>query len=98
MQSQKGTMAEWLGRGLQNLVRRFDSVWYLKKDVMKVASFFLSITESLIRFNIIKKELPNSEQPSLHYSLFIVHCSFLHKSLYNLAIVSNDFHEVDASV
>ena len=27
-------MAEWLGRGLQNLVRRFDSVWYLKlKDV-----------------------------------------------------------------
>ena len=66
-------MAEWLGRGLQNLVRRFDSVWYLKKDVMKVASFFLSITESLIRFNIIKKELPNSEQPSFHYSLYTVY-------------------------
>lgn len=24
-------MAEWLGEGLQNLLRRFDSVWYLKK-------------------------------------------------------------------
>ena len=23
-------MAEWLGEGLQNLLRRFDSVWYLK--------------------------------------------------------------------
>ena len=36
-------MAEWLGRGLQNLVRRFDSVWYLKlKDVI-MASFFVCI-------------------------------------------------------
>lgn len=24
-------MAEWLGEGLQNLLRRFDSVWYLNK-------------------------------------------------------------------
>lgn len=24
-------MAEWLGEGLQNLLRRFDSVWYLGK-------------------------------------------------------------------
>ena len=24
-------MAEWLGTGLQNLLQRFDSAWYLKK-------------------------------------------------------------------
>jgi hypothetical protein len=24
-----GTMAEWLGNGLQNRVQRFDSAWYL---------------------------------------------------------------------
>ena len=24
-------MAEWLGEGLQNLLRRFDSVWYLNE-------------------------------------------------------------------
>ena len=33
-------MAEWLGRGLQNLVRRFDSVWYLKKDITHRGVFF----------------------------------------------------------
>lgn len=27
----QGIMAEWLGEGLQNLLRRFDSVWYLEK-------------------------------------------------------------------
>ena len=27
----QGIMAEWLGEGLQNLLRRFDSVWYLQK-------------------------------------------------------------------
>ena len=26
-----GTMAEWLGNGLQNRVQQFDSAWYLKK-------------------------------------------------------------------
>ena len=26
----QGIMAEWLGEGLQNLLRRFDSVWYLE--------------------------------------------------------------------
>ena len=30
----KGTMAEGLGRGLQNLRRRFESVWYLKKNLL----------------------------------------------------------------
>ena len=36
-----GLMAEWLGRGLQNLVRRFDSVWYLKQKTSQiVVSFF----------------------------------------------------------
>ena len=24
-------MAEWLGTGLQNLLQRFDSAWYLQK-------------------------------------------------------------------
>ena len=27
----QGIMAEWLGEGLQNLLRRFDSVWYLQE-------------------------------------------------------------------
>ena len=95
MQSQKGTMAEWLGRGLQNLVRRFDSVWYLKKDVMKVASFFVNNRVS-DTFQYNKKRA--AQFRAALSPLFIVHCSFLHKSLYNLAIISNDFHEVDASV
>ena len=25
-------MAEWLGTGLQNLLQRFDSAWYLPKN------------------------------------------------------------------
>ncbi len=29
----QGTMAEWLGNGLQNRVQRFDSAWYLKKTL-----------------------------------------------------------------
>ena len=28
-------MAEWLGTGLQNLLQRFDSAWYLKKAPQK---------------------------------------------------------------
>ena len=30
LRSLQGTMAEWLGMGLQNLVQRFESAWYLK--------------------------------------------------------------------
>jgi len=26
----QGTMAEWLGNGLQNRLQRFESAWYLK--------------------------------------------------------------------
>ena len=29
-------MAEWLGEGLQNLLRRFDSVWYLKIKALTI--------------------------------------------------------------
>jgi hypothetical protein len=29
----KGTVAEWLGRGLQNLLQRFESARYLRKRV-----------------------------------------------------------------
>ena len=29
-------MAEWLGRGLQNLVQRFESAWYLK-NILKIS-------------------------------------------------------------
>ena len=31
LHSRFGTMAEWLGTGLQNLLQRFDSAWYLQK-------------------------------------------------------------------
>ncbi len=33
-------MAEWLGEGLQNLLRRFDSVWYLGKRQQFLLTFF----------------------------------------------------------
>ena len=36
-------MAEWLGRGLQNLVRRFDSVWYLKQKTAFSSGLFLFV-------------------------------------------------------
>ena len=37
-----GTMAEWLGSGLQNRVQQFDSAWYLKEgDSIGLPSFFL---------------------------------------------------------
>ena len=36
-----GTMAEWLGSGLQNRVQQFDSAWYLKEgDSIELPSFF----------------------------------------------------------
>ncbi len=31
----KGTLAEWLGNGLQNRVRRFESARYLKESLGK---------------------------------------------------------------
>lgn len=39
-----GTMAEWLGSGLQNRVQQFESAWYLKKgsQLNISADFFLS--------------------------------------------------------
>ena len=39
-----GTMAEWLGSGLQNRVQQFESAWYLKKESQLniSADFFLS--------------------------------------------------------
>ena len=38
-----GTMAEWLGSGLQNRVQQFDSAWYLKEgDSIELPSFFSS--------------------------------------------------------
>lgn len=35
-----GTMAEWLGSGLQNRVQQFDSAWYLKGTTTKVVVLF----------------------------------------------------------
>ena len=39
-------MAEWLGEGLQNLLRRFDSVWYLKKNTDSKELVFFIFTKS----------------------------------------------------
>ncbi len=40
--TRNGTMAEWLGRGLQNLLQRFESAWYLKRRLaIQLQSFFL---------------------------------------------------------
>lgn len=38
LHSQQGTMAEWLGNGLQNRLQQFDSAWYLKNKAMKATS------------------------------------------------------------
>jgi hypothetical protein len=36
-----GTMAEWLGRGLQNLLQRFESAWYLIIKAAIKAAFII---------------------------------------------------------
>ena len=36
----KGTLAEWLGNGLQNRVRRFESARYLKRELSSDSSLF----------------------------------------------------------
>lgn len=33
MSNKNGTMAEWLGNGLQNRLQQFDSAWYLRNPV-----------------------------------------------------------------
>ena len=61
-------MAEWLGEGLQNLLRRFDSVWYLRKinanalNIRSLAFFIGGIFEHFLNFcqqnvNILNKNL-----------------------------------------
>ena len=37
----KGTLAEWLGNGLQNRVRRFESARYLRRVVRNLTTLFL---------------------------------------------------------
>jgi hypothetical protein len=39
---EKGRVAEWLGRGLQNLVQRFESARDLNKSISKGDTFFHS--------------------------------------------------------
>jgi hypothetical protein len=41
---QDGFVAEWLGRGLQNLLQRFESARNLRKPVLLRAGFFVSIS------------------------------------------------------
>ncbi len=38
LHSQNGTMAEWLGNGLQNRLQQFDSAWYLQNKAMRATS------------------------------------------------------------
>ena len=45
-------MAEWLGEGLQNLLRRFDSVWYLKKNTDSKELVFFIFTKSKLPLNL----------------------------------------------
>ena len=50
-QTTNGTMAEWLGSGLQNRVQQFDSAWYLKEgDSIELPSFFFATQLSFLRF------------------------------------------------
>ena len=37
----KGTLAEWLGNGLQNRVRRFESARYLKESLESLTALFV---------------------------------------------------------
>ena len=41
LHSRFGTMAEWLGTGLQNLLQRFDSAWYLHPASRSLWRLFL---------------------------------------------------------
>ena len=64
-------MAEWLGRGLQNLVRRFDSVWYLKlKDVNYGVLFFVCI-RFLMKLTFELKNVKNVRRNSFSHNFAI---------------------------
>lgn len=41
LHSQKGTLAEWLGSGLQHHLQRFESARYLQKTTIHELWFFL---------------------------------------------------------
>ncbi len=45
--TQKGTLAEWLGNGLQNRVRRFESARYLKKTHLNISDGSFYFQQSL---------------------------------------------------
>ena len=44
-----GTVAEWLGRGLQNLVQQFESARYLRSEGMNLRSFYFDHHGSLLK-------------------------------------------------
>ena len=44
--SLKGPMAEWLGRGLQNLLQRFESAWDLNKKTSQKRLCFFTLSKS----------------------------------------------------
>jgi hypothetical protein len=41
----KGTLAEWLGTGLQNRLQQFESARYLQQKVVHVRATFSSIVD-----------------------------------------------------
>lgn len=54
----QGTMAEWLGNGLQNRLQRFESAWYLKAKVkINVLAFFSTLSLTPVTGNWVNLKL-----------------------------------------
>ena len=63
----KGILAEWLGRGLQNLVQRFESArCLLIKNPLQVAGFFMLKSYLILLFELIYSRFHFFRKPALH--------------------------------
>ena len=58
----KGTVAEWLGGGLQNLIQRFESARYLSfltgDEILNLSPVFFVYTSGVDQTGITEKRMP----------------------------------------
>ncbi len=64
----QGTMAEWLGTGLQNLLQQFESAWYLnpRSTSQRVAPFFFGCFHHSTTLYFSQPRIP---RVAAHFSL-----------------------------
>ena len=64
----KGTLAEWLGNGLQNRLRRFESARYLTREAYHTIRLFsfLSPPASAVVMGRVHKLIINYKRPILN--------------------------------